>query len=85
MSEHPNPDPRAVARGAEIIKRELEHSLIMPRPAAAICAILRILDSAYVVLSEPTGNRDPYLVAAGVATGIVDGYRRELAGLGAQR
>ena len=74
MTHYSAPDPDDVRRGHEIIERELERSMILPRPAACLRAILRLLDSAIVVLSEPTTDADPYRVAAGVALGIADGY-----------
>ena len=76
------PDPADVTRGAQIIFRELERSLILPRPAACIRAILALVDSAHAVLSQPIADMDPYRQAAGVAVALVDGVRRELAVLG---
>jgi hypothetical protein len=57
----------------------------MPRPAAAIRTILRLLDAAHAALSEPTADQDPVATAAGIALALVDGARRALAELGAQR
>jgi len=48
------PDPDDVTRGMQVIFGELERSLIMPKPAACMRAILRLIDSAYAVLSGPT-------------------------------
>ena len=77
------PDPDDVTRGTQLIYRELERSLIMPKPAACIRAILRLIDSAYAVLNAPTPEgMSAYTVAAGVAVGLVDGARRELAVIG---
>lgn len=81
---HPSPDPAAVQRGAEIIENELTRSMIMPRPADTIRAILRMIDSAAEALAEPAGD-DPYATAAGIAISLIDGYRRELAALGGAR
>ena len=85
MSNSALPDPDDVARGAEIIERELKRSLIMPRPAMCIRSILRMLDAAYELLRQPTDDRNTYAVAAGIAVSLVDGYRRALAELGARR
>jgi hypothetical protein len=58
----------------------------MPKPAACIRAILRLIDSAYTVLTAPAlEGMSEYTVAAGVAVGLVDGARRELAILGGER
>ena len=76
MSHPALPDPAAVARGAEIIEHELKRSLIMPRPADCIRSILRMLDAAYELLRQPTDDRNPYAVAAGIAVSLVDGYQR---------
>jgi hypothetical protein len=80
----PSPDPAAVARGAELIKQELLRSMIMPRPAATLRGIMRLLDSAHEAHSRPTDEQDPYAVAARVAISLVDCYRRTLAALGAR-
>ena len=56
-----------MARGAEIIERELKRALILPRPAECIRSILRMLDAAYELLRQPTDDRNPYAVAAGVS------------------
>jgi hypothetical protein len=79
------PDPAAVARGAEMIERELKRTLIMPLPAECIRSILRMLDAAYALLGQPTDARNPYALAAGIAVSLVDGYRRALAELGTER
>jgi hypothetical protein len=82
MHTQPQPDPDDVARGMAMIYRELQRSLIVLKPAATIRAILRLLDSAHAVLSQPIADMDPYRQAAGVAVALVDGCRRELAVLG---
>jgi hypothetical protein len=82
MSHPALPDPAAVARGSQIIEHELQRSLIMPRPAECIRSILRMLDAAYELLRQPTDDRNPYALAAGIAVSVVDGYRRALAELG---
>jgi hypothetical protein len=74
-----------VARGAEIIERVPKRSLIMPLPAECIRSILGMLDAAYALLREPTDDRNPYALAAGIAVSLVDGYRRALADLGTRR
>jgi hypothetical protein len=85
MSNPAVPNPDDVQRGREIVCRELDRSLIMPRPAQTIRAILRLIDSAHTVLSQQIEGQDPYTQAAGVAVGLVDGCRRELAVLGGDR
>jgi hypothetical protein len=83
MHTQPQPDPADVARGKEIILWELDRALIMPRPAATVRAILRLIESARTVLSAPTPEgMSEYVTAAGVAISLVDGIRRELALLG---
>jgi hypothetical protein len=83
---HPSiPDPAAVARGAELIEHELQRSMIMPRPAAALRSILRHLAAAFEALSNPADDQDPYATAAGIAISLVDNYRRALAELGTDR
>jgi hypothetical protein len=52
------PDPVAVARGAEIIEHELQHSMIMPRPAEAIRKILAALE---IVATAPQLPREEVL------------------------
>ena len=52
------PDPVAMARGAEIIEHELQHSMIMPRPAEAIRKILAALD---IVATAPQLPREEVL------------------------
>jgi hypothetical protein len=72
-------------RRQKLLERELKRSLIMPRPAECIRSILRMLDAAYELLRQPTDDRNPYSLAAGIAVSLVDGYRRALAELGAPR
>jgi len=57
-------------------------TLIMHRPAEFIRSILRMLDAAYSLLREPTDDRNPYAVAAGIATSLVDGYSARAGGAG---
>ena len=51
MSYPPLPED-AVQRGFRIIERELQRSLILPRPASCIRKILSLINSAHVVLAE---------------------------------
>jgi hypothetical protein len=44
-----------------------------------------MLDAAYELLRQPTNDRNPYAVAAGIAVSPIDGYQRALAELGTQR
>jgi hypothetical protein len=88
MSYRAVPPEDAVQRGFRIVERELERSLILPRPASCIRRILKLIDSAHNVLTELSavdrhGNpaTDDFAEAAGVAVSLVAGCRQALADL----
>jgi hypothetical protein len=91
MATYPALPPEdAVQRGYRIVERELQRSLILPRPASCIRKILSLINSAHLVLSELSridsiGNPamdDQEAAAAGVAVALVAGARQALADLG---
>jgi hypothetical protein len=75
MSNSALPDPDDVARGAQLIEHELSGSLMLPRPAECIRAIMQMLDAAYELLRQSADDRNPYAMAAGIAVSLTDGYR----------
>jgi hypothetical protein len=90
MSYPALPPEDAVQRGFRIIERELQRSLILPKPAGCVRTILKLIDSAHNVLVELSavdrhGNPavdDFASAAAGVAVSLVAGCRQALADLG---
>lgn len=76
-------DPAAVSRGRERLAEALRgDNPLDQRERLALTAVLVLLDAAAELTDEAPGEQYPHL--AGVLTGVVDGYRAQLARLGAR-